>query len=150
MAQEKERKEVSMVVDEKLKEATYNSTEKIIARGNAEIAKALGFSVSQDYPESFYNNWVPAFHFDYGREKHSPDGKRFYTEISVKYHSSWDWLIPAYNEISDTYLNDERFKFSKEEEKYFEFIVHTAVSNNSILVMWEHAVIVAKILNENG
>jgi len=67
-----------------------------ILEGNKLIAKFMGAEVSQAYSKTKEQDGVM---FYYPKDS-SPDMFRNLSSASIKYHSSWDWLMPVYIKIA--------------------------------------------------
>ena len=131
---EKELKEAKKFSQDEINKV-LNTPEKIIANHTIEIVKALGFIAEQPYPPSTYNDGVPAWHVNYGDAKKSPDGQQHHTEYSLFYHSSYDWIIPAFILLKDKY------------EKTFNIEVYNFSIAANVISIWASTAIMAKKLN---
>ena len=63
--------------------------------GNKIIAERMGVVVTTPYP---LNKEVgQSYHYDFQTEvnKWYPNNRRFHVESEIKYHKSFDWLIPV-------------------------------------------------------
>ena len=116
-----------------------------INEGNKLIGEFMEVVVSDSYPnnkESIY------YHYDFGTCTHksdykSPDGLRFHTELTVKYHSSWDWFIPVIIHISNQgYKIDlSAYKLHKEPMNSFQYPISEGKS------IWAVAIQLIKHIN---
>ena len=74
---------------------------KELLEGNKLVAKFMGAVPEQWYPESkMYNQ--SGIHYAFPYSGLFPDNTRHHHEEMLKYHSSWDWLMPVIKKILDT------------------------------------------------
>ena len=64
-----------------------------ILEGNTLIAKYMGGVVIADYKGS-KGGYFDTNIFDFGTLV-QPDNTRYWSDINLKYHKDWNWLIPA-------------------------------------------------------
>lgn len=86
-----------------------NKSEKEVIESNKLIAEFMGRHVSMLHGDLCYADW---------------DGMH-----SVKYHTSWDWLMPVVKKINDTwdYLDDS-FEDDEPNPEYILQVLHSSVS----------------------
>lgn len=70
---------------------------KEITEGNKIIAKFMGATVTQSYSEN--KDYEQDGFLFYYPERSSPSIYRNMSSNSIKYHSSWDWLMPVVEKI---------------------------------------------------
>lgn len=63
--------------------------------GNKLIAERMGVVVTTPYP--FNKEVGQSYHYDFQTEvnKWYPGHRRFHVETEIKYHTSFDWLVPV-------------------------------------------------------
>jgi len=74
-----------------------------VREGNKILAQFMGVVVSTPYPD---NKEEIYYHYDFGTCTHksdykSPDNRRHHTEHTIKYFSSWDWIMPVVDKVTE-------------------------------------------------
>jgi len=78
----------------------------LVKEGNKIIGEFMGAFVDAPYP---YNKlYGQSYFYDYQRCDLWPYHQRFHSEAGVKYHCSWDWLMPVIIKIENTCINGLR------------------------------------------
>ena len=80
-------------------------TQEEILEGNKLIAEFMGAEVSQAYSKTKEQDGLM---FYYSKDS-SPDTYRNLSSAAIKYHSSWDWLMPLVEKIEELNVTESFF-----------------------------------------
>lgn len=69
-----------------------------VIEGNKLIALFMGATIEQDYSNIANVQDGLGFYF---KKELAPDIDLRYSSVGIKYHSSWDWLMPVIAKISN-------------------------------------------------
>lgn len=121
---------------------------------NKVIAEYMGAVVTEPYPE--HKEYGRSYHFEFNNsekgKQYWPENERTYTNSSIKYHTSWDWIMPVYKKVMDEVMKDY-----DSESGYDQWERHMngwlGVAQSSLLVgslpaLHETIVNIIKLLNE--
>ena len=80
--------------------------------GNRKMATFMGAVVLCDYSESSL--------LDFGKNNPYPENSRYWSDTTLKYHKSWEWLTPVVAKLMKKF-NDENDKRHLRLRSYYPF-----------------------------
>jgi hypothetical protein len=86
---------------------------------NKLIAEFMGATAEQWY--SKIENVQSGTHMVFPRESNYPDGKKHHTDSGLKYHKSFDWLMPVVEKIESLDLKEYFYQWEDEYGKHYNF-----------------------------
>jgi hypothetical protein len=113
-----------------------------INEGNAIIAKFLGWKLITPEMRNRPETWTMGYWEREEIETWEEDGvkhsdtfmKTLCSEYKLKYHKSWDWLMPVFHKITKMIYDDSPSNISN--EQLYAYKLYSMHLNNSIEAVW--------------